>query len=275
MRVSVPFGTDTLPTGTPPAVLETKLVTRRRLPEQMIQASDPITKINTPSGFGKTILLSQCAAALAHAIAWVSLDDVDDDPTVLLTEIATAVDRIASVDPAIFVHLPSPEPAIGAEVVPRQLTSLAQAPQRALLLDDVHLVRGAPSARALALLGEHLPATVRVILATLGRLNALPCDPVLERADSAETLADYRRECCPGTAISAARCCVPTWHVSNQALKVNSTCARRVGTRSTAMQPRRSKTRSWVALGIARPICWRRTSAPVSTAGVRRQFGAG
>lgn len=122
--------------------------------------------INGRAGVGKTIRLSQCAAALTHAIAWVSLDGVDDDPTVLLTEIATAVDRIVSVEPAIFVHLLSPEPAIGAEVVPRRLNSLAQAPQMALLLDDAHLVRGSSSASALGPLCEHLQATVRVILAT-------------------------------------------------------------------------------------------------------------
>ncbi len=132
-----------------------------------------------PPADGKTTLLSQCAAAFEQRVAWVSLDESDDDPVVLLSEIASAVDRVVPVDPMVFSYLLSPDPPIRTEVVPRLLNSLADSPELALLLDDVHVVRAESSASILTLICEHLPANMRLVLAArevprlpLGRLRA-------------------------------------------------------------------------------------------------------
>ena len=156
-----------------PTVLETKLVPSgvrsghvlRPLAERIVQASARVTILNAPAGYGKTTLLSQCAAAFERRVAWVSLDEADDDPIVLLSEIATAVDRIVPLDQKVFTYLLSPEPPIRTEVLPRLLNSLADSPALALLLDDVHVVRAHSSASILALICEHLPPNMRLVLA--------------------------------------------------------------------------------------------------------------
>jgi LuxR family maltose regulon positive regulatory protein len=55
-----------------------------------------------PPGYGKTTLLSQWAEG-AGAFAWVSVDDADNDPKVLLTYIAEALDAIEPIEPVAGV----------------------------------------------------------------------------------------------------------------------------------------------------------------------------
>ena len=47
-----------------------------------------------PAGYGKTTLLAQWAERKHATVAWVSLDDRDNDPAVLLTYLAVALDRV-------------------------------------------------------------------------------------------------------------------------------------------------------------------------------------
>ena len=46
-----------------------------------------------PSGYGKTTLLAQWAARDGRAFAWVSVHERDNDPKVLLSYVAAALDR--------------------------------------------------------------------------------------------------------------------------------------------------------------------------------------
>ena len=158
-----------------------------------------MTIINAPAGYGKTTLLNQCASAFECPVAWVSLDEGDNDPVVLLTEIAMAVDRIVPIDPLVFRYLQSREPPLRAEALPRLLNSLSDAPELALLLDDVHVVGAGPSADMLALLCEHLPPRVQDrsgcpwgTAAQLGRLRTRGCLLELGAADLAFDSAEAR-----------------------------------------------------------------------------------
>ena len=45
----------------------------------------PIVSVVAPAGYGKTTLLSQWAERNGQAFAWVSVDEADNDPKVLLT----------------------------------------------------------------------------------------------------------------------------------------------------------------------------------------------
>jgi LuxR family maltose regulon positive regulatory protein len=48
----------------------------------------PIVLVVAPAGYGKTTLLSQWAEHSDLAFAWVSLDEGDNDPKVLLSYVA-------------------------------------------------------------------------------------------------------------------------------------------------------------------------------------------
>jgi hypothetical protein len=50
--------------------------------------SRPVVSVVAPHGYGKTTLLSQWAERNGHSFAWVSVEEPDNDPKVLLTYVA-------------------------------------------------------------------------------------------------------------------------------------------------------------------------------------------
>src|SRR5512132_3902964 len=52
----------------------------------------PIVSVVAPAGYGKTTLLSQWAERNGQCFAWVLVDEADNDPKVLLSYVAEALD---------------------------------------------------------------------------------------------------------------------------------------------------------------------------------------
>src|SRR5881394_378847 len=105
--------------GLPFELLESKLrpprtsgrsIPRTALVEQLNRADDtPIVMLCAGPGYGKTTALAQWALSREQRpFAWVSVDQHDNDPVVLLTYVAVAVDRVALIDPGVFEALSSP-----------------------------------------------------------------------------------------------------------------------------------------------------------------------
>jgi len=69
----------------PGTISRTPLINRLRA-----ATSTSVTTLVAPAGYGKTTLLSQWAERDGHAFAWVSVDDADNDPKVLLRYVAEA-----------------------------------------------------------------------------------------------------------------------------------------------------------------------------------------
>ncbi|HJZ08022.1 MAG TPA: hypothetical protein VJ283_08065, partial [Trebonia sp.] len=80
--------------------------------------SPPIVAVIAPSGYGKTTLLAQWAELDGQAFAWVSVDDRDNDPKVLLSYVAAALDGVQPVDKRVFEALASPASSVPGTVVP-------------------------------------------------------------------------------------------------------------------------------------------------------------
>ena len=101
--------------------------------------SGPIVSVVAPPGYGKTTLLSQWAEANGRAFAWVSVDEADNDPKVLLTYVTQALDAVQPVDPRVFEALASPVSSVPGSVVPRLGSAFASMTVPVVLvLDDVH-----------------------------------------------------------------------------------------------------------------------------------------
>src|SRR5262245_57349855 len=91
-------------------------IPRTGLVDRLITSGEtPIVGIFAGAGYGKTTLLAQWADADARPFAWVSLDQRDNDPVVLLTYIAAALDRVEPMPPAVFEALSTP--GVGVETV--------------------------------------------------------------------------------------------------------------------------------------------------------------
>ena len=125
----------------------------------------PVIFISAGPGWGKTTLLTQWAARSQRPFAWVSVDANDNDPIVLLTYVATALDRVARLDPSVFEALTSPGASIEGTVVPRLGMALATMDQPVVLvLDDLHLLDSQPCLDAIAALARHVPAGSQLAL---------------------------------------------------------------------------------------------------------------
>ena len=128
--------------------------------------SRPIVSVVAPAGYGKTTLLSQWAGRNGRAFAWVSVDEADNDAKVLLSYVATALDRVQPVGERVFEALASPASSVPGSVVPRLGSALwSMTTPVVLVLDDVHLLRNSECRAALSVLADHVPAGSRLVLA--------------------------------------------------------------------------------------------------------------
>jgi LuxR family maltose regulon positive regulatory protein len=172
-------------------VLETKLsrprvraehVPRHDLLAALRTGSQRLTLLAAPPGFGKTTLLAEWAAARdGPAVAWLSVDEDDNDPARFFAYVVEALRRVEpDVGGRALAALRSPGADLIGVVLPLLLNDLA-APDRELVLvvDDYHLVANPQIHEALAYVIERAPGSFRLVLATredpplpLGRLRA-------------------------------------------------------------------------------------------------------
>src|SRR4051812_27245613 len=147
----------------------------------------PIVMLCAGPGYGKTTALSQWAACeRERGFAWVSVDPQDNDPIVLLTYVAVALDRVAPIDRGVFEALCSPEASVDGTVVPRLGAALASVDRPVVLgLDDVHSIGNPRCIDAIVALASHVPEGSQLVLSTRDA-TALPMGLLRTRGLSLE-----------------------------------------------------------------------------------------
>jgi LuxR family maltose regulon positive regulatory protein len=162
-----------------PPVARRGIVARTALVDRLVAASPPaVISVVAPAGYGKTTLLAQWAERKVPRVAWVSVDDRDNDPVVLLTYVAVALDRVEAIDPRVFRALASS--GAGIEV-PRRLVA-AMARMRypvALVIDNFEVVTNPESLDAIAGLALGLPLGSQL---AIGSRDVLPLPTARLRA---------------------------------------------------------------------------------------------
>ena len=149
------------PVGRPGTIRRSSLIERL-----VREDSRPIVSVVAPAGYGKTTLLSQWAERKDLAFAWVSLDEKDNDPKVLLTYVAKALDAVEPVGGRVFDALASPASSVPGSVVPRLGSAFASmTTPTALVLDDVHVLHSSECRSALSVLADHVSVRSRLVLA--------------------------------------------------------------------------------------------------------------
>jgi LuxR family maltose regulon positive regulatory protein len=151
------------------------MVPRAALLERLLAASAiRLLCVTAPPGYGKTTLLAQWAERHSGRVAWVSLDRRDNDPVVLLSYLAVALDRVEPVDPGALRILASPGPAPVASLVPRFAAGLSSmARPVTVVLDNLEVLANRDSLDAVAEVALRLPAGSQLALASRAR-PALP-----------------------------------------------------------------------------------------------------
>jgi ATP/maltotriose-dependent transcriptional regulator MalT len=139
--------------------------------QSLLQASlqAKLCLVDAPAGFGKTTLLAQWQAVAGRGrVAWVSLEESDNDPVRFWSYLVTAVRTVEpQVGTVALEALGGPSVELERVVVPSLVNDLgtAEAPL-VLVLDDYHLITDATCHQTLGLFLEHLPAEVHVVLST-------------------------------------------------------------------------------------------------------------
>jgi LuxR family transcriptional regulator, maltose regulon positive regulatory protein len=148
-----------------PPTVRPGIVVRTALVERLAAARVPVVTVTAPPGYGKSTLMAQWAERIGSRVAWLSCDEDDNDPVVLLSALAVALDRIGPVDPAIFSALASS----GAEitVVPKFVSAVASVqPPVTLLLDHAEAVTNRQCLNTIAEFALRLPAGWQLGLAS-------------------------------------------------------------------------------------------------------------
>jgi LuxR family maltose regulon positive regulatory protein len=126
----------------------------------------PVVSVVAPPGYGKSTVLSQWAERSRRAFAWVTVEDPDNDPKVLLAYVAEALDEIEPIDERVFDALASSDSSVPGSVVPRLGSAFAaMSSPVVLVLDDVHVLHDRECRSALSVLADHVPAGSQLVLA--------------------------------------------------------------------------------------------------------------
>jgi len=168
----------------PQLVARLDTVTQRRL-----------TLITAPAGFGKTTALSEWIAQSAHPVAWVSLDDDDNDAHHFWTYVVVALQRLRSgFCEATLNLLQAPQSPPITSILPTFINELAEfSGHFALVLDDYHVITTQVIHASVAFLLEHLPPTAHLIITSRIDPIDLPIAKLRARNHLAELRADDLR----------------------------------------------------------------------------------
>jgi LuxR family transcriptional regulator, maltose regulon positive regulatory protein len=151
--------------------------------------------ICAPAGAGKTALLADWARSGRRPVAWLSLDEADNDPARFWRHTVAALGRARpGIAERVTPLLGPPAPPSFDGLVTALINELAaQAGDEGVLLvlDDYHLIDAQPVHASLTFLLEHLPAGLHLVLAS--RVDPpLP----LARFRAGRQLAELRAKTC-------------------------------------------------------------------------------
>jgi LuxR family maltose regulon positive regulatory protein len=155
-------------------------------------AESALTLVSAPAGFGKTTLLAEwlaVAAADGRAVAWLSLDQCDNDPALFWTYLVAALKTAAPGAGAGALSLlqpPEPPGEAGLVTLLNDLDAISN--DVVLVLDDYHVIDARHVQDGMAFLLEHLPPQIHLVIGS--RTDpALPLARLRGRGELAEIRA--------------------------------------------------------------------------------------
>src|SRR6476659_3841426 len=148
------------------------VVRRARLSDALERAIPhyKLILVSAPAGYGKTTLLARWAHASRYPIAWLSISEEDNDLERFLRYLLTAWEGVqpgvkeSRLGLLLGAMMPDREAVLSAFInaandVPDQVV---------FVLDDYHLIEEPSVHEALTFLLDHLPPTLRFVLAGRG-----------------------------------------------------------------------------------------------------------
>jgi LuxR family maltose regulon positive regulatory protein len=180
----------------------TERVSRPRLIERLnegLRRTPGVTLISAPAGFGKTTLVSEWVMSCGRPVAWLSLDEGDNDTARFLAYLIAALQTVAPpMGQGIAGALQSPQAPPTESILTTLLNEVTGLPQDFILvLDDYHVIDSKAVDQALTFLIEYQPPQMHLVIATredpylpLARVRAQGQLTELRAADLRFTLSE-------------------------------------------------------------------------------------
>jgi LuxR family maltose regulon positive regulatory protein len=149
-----------IPEPRPGSIWRTALVNRLRA----TRTSRLVTLV-APAGYGKSTVLAQWASRDDRQVAWLSLDERDDDAVVLLRHLAAALNELEPIAPEVLQALVEPGESVWTSGVPRMTDALQSFAPCVIILDNASLLHSRSAADLLVAMIDHLPPASTLVLA--------------------------------------------------------------------------------------------------------------
>jgi LuxR family transcriptional regulator, maltose regulon positive regulatory protein len=156
-----------------PSRARPKLVARPRLVEILTRdTGHRLTLLSAPAGFGKTTLLNEWSRDQecgGRSVAWVTLDEGDNDPVRFLSYLVAALRRSGGegFGEGVLAALRSPEPPRMEAVLGALINELADLPAEVVVvLDDYHVIDSEGVHRIVSFLLERLPEGAHLVVSS-------------------------------------------------------------------------------------------------------------
>lgn len=151
--------------------VRSQLVSRPRLIQQLnegLQRMPGVTLISAPAGFGKTTLVSDWLAGCTWPVAWLSLDEGDNDTprflTYLVAALQTIVPDFGSEVLRVFSQGQSPSTESVLTTLLNEITTIPK--DFIFVLDDYHAIDSKAIDDAHIFLLEHMPPQMHLVITT-------------------------------------------------------------------------------------------------------------
>ncbi len=147
------------------------LVPRPRLVQRLnegLHLGHRLTLISAPAGYGKTTLISEWISASQRPVAWVSLEEGDNDPVQFLRYLIAALQQIdGAFGQTVVQVLQSPQlPPPQSLVTPIINDIAATGTDLTLVLDDYQLITSPAVNQILQFLLVNQPASMHLVIST-------------------------------------------------------------------------------------------------------------
>lgn len=158
-----------------------------------------LTLLSAPAGSGKTTLLAEWHSTRAGStfpLAWVSLDESDNDPVRFWRYVITALRTLSpSVGEESLAELATAQPAPIEAILTSLINSVLEELNTdfALVLDDYHFIKLASIHTGLAYLLQHMPSNMHLVIATRTDPIELPLPRYRVRREMVEIRSEELR----------------------------------------------------------------------------------